>query len=161
MNHNARKTETVCEDRPNCRGSASENGTAPLGPRGMALAAVFFAALVLGGCHSKAQLPSELYPVHGRVQLKNGEPAPGGLVSFQSQDNPLVTATGAIAADGTFTLSSFIDSVRRPGAVAGPHRVQITPPFSDHGMPYGSTVLPDFLVVKPGDNEFTLTVNEK
>jgi len=122
----------------------------------LVIVAIF--AVGISGCGQKKKLHS-LYPVHGRVQFKDGKPATAGLVRFQSQADTMVSASGAIAADGTFTIISFTDSDRRPGAVPGPHRVIIMPPALDESS-FSATTLPDLLTVKPGDNEFTLTVDE-
>jgi len=123
----------------------------------LAIAAIL--AIVASGCGHKKNLPS-LHPVHGRVQFKSGKPVTSGLVCFQSQADTTVSASGAIAADGTFTITSFRDKDRRAGAVPGPHRVIIMPPPSHEETAFPTTTLPNLLTVNPGDNEFTLTVDE-
>lgn len=126
------------------------------------IAAILAAIAVgMGGCREqKKQLPSTLHPVHGKVQFKSGKPVTNGIVCFQSREDTLISATGAISAEGTFTLSSFTDGDRKPGALPGRHRVIITPPNQGPGVSgFLATTLPEPLIVKPGDNEFTLTVD--
>lgn len=124
----------------------------------LCLAFIVSSVLLPGCAPAKKKLPT-LYPVHGRVQFKDGRPVTAGLVLFQSESNTRVTSTGAIKPDGTFMLSSFIDSERLPGAPAGPHRVQIAPPMASGDPSYPTTMLEKTLDVKPGDNEFTLVVS--
>jgi hypothetical protein len=109
--------------------------------------------LAASGCQKAATLP-EIYPVRGKVVFEGGQPLPGGIVTFQSQNEPAVSTSGVIGPDGTFLLHSFKAGIRAPGAVAGPHRVVVN--FSSSSV--SQFEYPEPLVVKPGDNEFTLTI---
>jgi hypothetical protein len=66
-----------------------------------------------------------MYPVRGKVLFKDGTPLKGGLVVFESVDNPRVMARGDIGSDGTFSLGT-----KNPGdgALPGKHRVMVSPP---------------------------------
>jgi hypothetical protein len=123
------------------------------------LAIVASVLCMVCGCHKPAPLP-ETYPVHGRVVFANGKPAPGGAVTFQQMTDTSVASSGTIGPDGTFTITSFRDNQRQPGAVAGRHRVMVTPPIEpQRGMLFPVKIFSEPYVVKPGDNEFTLTIN--
>ena len=71
----------------------------------------------------------KLYPVAGSV-LFEGKPAAGFMVEFSSQaaDTRGLSASGQVAADGSFTLTTRLRGVGRSGAVAGPHLVVVIPP---------------------------------
>jgi hypothetical protein len=125
----------------------------------------------------------QTYPVRGRVVFSGGQPVRGGTVWFRPLNDPRVTTSGKIHPDGTFTLHSSRAGGHGPGAIAGPHRVTVVadvgtsrtirtpnsgqPPAGESGpapsptmtVPETRTVtLPDTYTVKPGDNDFTLTV---
>ena len=128
----------------------------------MVLAAL--ALFAAAGCGKKAELPPT-HPVHGRVMFRGGDPVTAGIVCFQSQGDSAVSATGTIGPDGSFTLSSFIAGARAPGAVAGLHRVIVTPPRnaaqSAGGGQMGtfrSATLPEPVSVQEGDNNLTLVI---
>lgn len=71
----------------------------------------------------------KLYPVTGSVVFE-GKPAAGFMVEFSSQaaETKGLSASGQVAADGSFTLATRIRGTGRPGAVAGPHLVVVIPP---------------------------------
>jgi hypothetical protein len=105
------------------------------------------------GCTKPATLPT-LNRVHGKVVFEGGRPLSGGSVRFQPLNEPAVTTSGTIGPDGTFVLESYKAGIRSAGATAGPHRVIVD---------FGSASTPGYefptpFEVKPGDNEFTLTV---
>ena len=108
------------------------------------------------GCSTKATLP-EVYPVRGKVVFEGGQPVAGGSVTFQPQDDSAVSTSGVIGPDGTFSLFSFKAGVRAAGATAGPHRVIVY--FAIATVP--AFEFPDPFVVKPGENDFTLTIPKK
>jgi hypothetical protein len=108
--------------------------------------------LAAAGCSREKPTLPETYPVHGKVVFQDGQSAAGGSVTFESETDATVSTVGTIDADGTFTLRSFKVGVRAPGAIAGPHRVTIV----DKAATIRS--VPGVYVVKPGDNDFTLTI---
>ena len=55
----------------------------------------------------------------------------GGVIFFRSTENPTVTATSVIRADGSFELSTVTGADRLAGAIAGPHRVTVQAPLGD------------------------------
>ncbi len=63
------------------------------------------------------------YPVTGKVVFPNGRPLEGGTIVFESVDHP-VAARSVIDMDGSFRLGTY---EKGDGAVAGLHRVGITP----------------------------------
>jgi len=81
-------------------------------------------------------------PVDGRVKFKDGSEVSvlsGYEVDFQP-DSGKTSATGHIAADGTFKLTTFGTD---DGAIPGQHRVAITPPpSSDPDKPPQKSKLP-------------------
>lgn len=75
----------------------------------------------LTGCGRGGGLPT--YKTTGSVSFSDGKPLAGGTIVFESVDHP-VTARSVIGLDGTFTLSTYDQG---DGAVAGKHRVAISP----------------------------------
>ena len=124
------------------------------------------------GCGSG---PATTYPVSGEVVFDDGTPfTTGGVVMFESialEDQPVRTAAGTLAADGTFRVSTFKEG---DGAVAGKHRVLVRPKrealdiddFRDR-QTSKPVIDPRFesyetsglmFTVEPGNNEFTVVV---
>jgi hypothetical protein len=121
---------------------------------------IFGLSIVLG-CGSKMKLPAT-YPVRGKVVFRQGGVLPGGAIFFQSQANLSVSAGSPIAEDGTFELKSFIVGREASGAIAGLHRVVITPPFLLNGAPYRIPPIPDrTLMVSEGENNYKITIERK
>lgn len=124
-----------------------------------ALAALF----LVTGCTGGKAVP-KTYPVSGKVVHADGTPLRGGLIQFKPQGNAAVTTSGPIAADGSFTLSSFIDEQKVAGATEGPHTVTILPPQGqDQGAARGRSVQPvelreTFTVRADGENKFTIAL---
>lgn len=106
---------------------------------------------LLAGCGKKPTLPT-LHPVHGKVVTKDGKPANGGVVQFQSLTDSTVSASGVIGPDGTFSIASFKGGIRSQGAVEGDCRVMII--LADQSF----CTLKKPCTVKPGDNEVKLVV---
>lgn len=80
---------------------------------------------LVAGCGSDGRL--ETYPVAGKVEWSSGDPFVGGgdsFIVFESISHG-VTATGVIESDGTFEVGTYEP---RDGAVAGKHRVSVSPP---------------------------------
>lgn len=89
------------------------------------------ALLVLAGCVKEA--PPKTYTVNGKVVLKNGNPYPGGSITFMSVANPDMRGYGKINKDGTFRLDSIAmfkngTSQQVPGTIDGEFKVNIFPP---------------------------------
>jgi hypothetical protein len=84
------------------------------------IAVVACGGLLSTGCSSK-QIGPELIPVHGIVTL-NGKPlTTGGTVSFRNRSG-LVEPSGAIGADGRYTL---LLSPKQEGAPPGKYKVVV------------------------------------
>lgn len=133
---------------------------------------VLLAMAGFAGCGSD---PAATYPVSGKVVFDDGKPfTAGGVVMFESitvGDPPMYTAAGAIAADGTFRISTFQEG---DGAVAGEHRALVrakrdADDFGKLGVPQPSiaVIAPRFenydtsglvYTVEPSSNEFTVVV---
>jgi hypothetical protein len=66
------------------------------------------------------------YPVQGRLEYTDGTPVPGrASVAFHAEvDGKEYRAGGRVLPDGTFRLTTF---GKEDGAVAGQHRVTISP----------------------------------
>lgn len=75
-------------------------------------------AIATAGCGGENELPTA--PIQGKV-LYHGEPLKFGSVVFQPEAGP--PATGTIAPDGSFELSTYGNG---DGAVIGKHRVSIS-----------------------------------
>ncbi len=121
--------------------------------------------ICLTGCGHRPKPLPPTYPVHGKVNFKDGRPATGGLVQFQSQAEPSVTTTATIGCDGTYRLVTMRDGQRVEGAVTGLNRVTILVTSGNGGdrngllIPGGvPTIYPTPLNVEPHDNEFNLTL---
>ena len=79
------------------------------------------ALLVAASSGCSEQPPT--YLVHGMVIYPDGKPLTKGTIEFEALDQKKpITASGEIAADGTFQLGTF---ELNDGAIAGPHRVAI------------------------------------
>lgn len=87
-----------------------------------------FLLLMLGGCGEGGRA----YPVEGRIEYANGQPAgkelEGYLVTFEPIDPPKVSASGRVKDNGTFELGT---DKEKDGAVPGKHLVAISPPDSE------------------------------
>ncbi len=148
---------------------------------GMAMAVVGGLHLLSAvGCSKRPTLPPT-YPVQGKVVFQNGQAVSSGDVWFQPSEDSRVTTSGKIQSDGTFTLQSSMAGSHSSGAIAGPHRVVVVTVLKDrparvvaaphspppkNGAPAATVTvpnthtvtLPETYTVKPGDNQFTLTI---
>jgi hypothetical protein len=98
-------------------------------PAAVGLGAAVLTALGCGGSDGPAT-----YPVRGKVVYKGaGDVAKlaGGQVHFESAAGPRVTASGEIAADGTFAVWCHLDGKDREGVPAGEYKVCVRPPKDD------------------------------
>ena len=86
------------------------------------LAIVLPLLVALAGCGGSGLYSGVLYPTTGQVLLADGSPLTGGSVRFIPKGNGL-PATGKIAADGTFSLTTKT----REGAAPGEYKVRIEP----------------------------------
>ena len=96
--------------------------------RWMVLATLPLLLLLLAGCAKKTHL------VKGQVVFDDGTPAKelaGYYIMFES-DDPKASATGVIAADGSFTVGTFQEG---DGALVGRQRVAISPPPAEVHKP--------------------------
>lgn len=71
----------------------------------------------LAGCGPAGK---RLIPVTGSVTV-NGKPAAGASILFHSDDPNAPTATGSVAADGTFSIVSGLDA----GIAVGKYKVTV------------------------------------
>ncbi len=86
--------------------------------------------LALAGCGPRAPAGPQTVPVNGRVEVTKGSTIKDLAnrsfgVEFQSVEKPEIKAFGAILEDGSFTLTTQVDSTGKPGAVPGAHRVRL------------------------------------
>jgi hypothetical protein len=124
------------------------------------------AVLLLGFCGCG----TAKYPVTGKIVFKDGTPLPGGLIVFSPVDPANHTgARGYIDADGTFTMSTDSEG---DGSLAGRYKALIRGPTQGHGEddPLSKVPMIDIKYysfeksglefdVKPGPNDFTITVD--
>ncbi len=140
--------------------------------RGVLLAVVAVlsvAVLSTVGCSRGDRL--ETYPIDGKIVFSNGNPFAGGsqsFIVFQSKEHG-VTATGVVELDGSFKVGTYDPE---DGAVAGRHRVSISPPVPE-GNPERSKAVSTFnskyqsiaksgieVTVDPnGENQVTITLD--
>jgi hypothetical protein len=128
------------------------------------LAVIGVVVVALSGCGNPK------YPVTGKVLFKDGTPLPpGGMIFFSPADPANHTAARAyLEEDGSFTLSTDSEG---DGSLVGKFRVSIKPPPQGRGEddPKSNTHIIDpkyysgdksgiELEVKPGKNEFSITV---
>ena len=91
----------------------------------MLMVAVVCSLASTPGCDHGDRLKT--YPVTGTITFPDGQRFPGGresFIVFESTEHG-INATGVIDADGTFRLGTYEPN---DGAIAGGHRVSITPP---------------------------------
>lgn len=84
---------------------------------------------VVTGCSGGG--PVATYTVTGSVKLPDGTPLAGGRMLLRPDENSKYSARGEIAEDGTFTLTTFKVG---DGAIAGNHRVMISPPIARESL---------------------------
>jgi len=130
--------------------------------RTIPLALLFLGSLFgCGGCGcgggEKGPPPPPTFSVTGEVRYEDGQPAGKILVQFVSQRDPSLNMSSVTADDGTFTLTTSHGNQALSGAIEGPCRVLLTPPFPTTGIPQ-TTQLPDVYQVKAEANRFVLKI---
>jgi hypothetical protein len=119
--------------------------------------------LACAGCDSRPPT----YPVSGKVTWKGGQPATelnGGFVTLDSIEL-MVSAMGAIGADGTFKVNSYEDKVGVPAgeykvAVSRPPELEETTVWVPLPRRYESIGSSDLtLTVEPRENQVTLELD--
>lgn len=106
------------------------------------------------------------YPVSGKVvAARGGKPISGGMITFQLDKDPTLTATGEIQKDGSFTLTTYYVSsnygASKPGAPTGEYSVTVEPAYGDE-LPnsiVGNSVSKKF-TVKEGENSFVIELEK-
>ena len=79
----------------------------------------------VSGCRQSDTPPIvKVYPVAGKVLLANGNPLSGGQVYFIPANDGLISASGPIGSDGTFSLTTGESG---EGAPPGDYKVRIEP----------------------------------
>ena len=89
------------------------------------------------------------HPVKGRV-LAKGQPLTKGTITFFPLGDPNFAASGEIQPDGTFELTSMMLGRIERGVPEGKYRVTVEPPLDSPSE--------NFFTVKPGENDFTVSV---
>ena len=108
------------------------------------------------GCHRKRTVQApKTFPVHGKVVSSTGNIPAGYRIKFTSPD-PECSASGMLAADGSFSLTTRYMSVACEGAAKGEYQVSLIPPLnlSNQGVP--AAILPGPVRVGPKENELTI-----
>jgi hypothetical protein len=116
--------------------------------RSLALTAVW---LTVAGCGG-----TKMFPVEGKVLLPDGTPFVGATVEFESQADATkgLNARAEVGPDGVYHLKTG----DRDGAVEGPHRILVAPPYIS--FPEGETpkllMHPRFSKYETSGLEFTV-----
>ena len=79
------------------------------------------------GCGDSPGRVGPTYEVTGQVLLKDGKPLKAGRVTFLAADDLSPPASGAIGADGRFTLTTKVEG---DGAVPGQYKIRVEPATS-------------------------------
>jgi hypothetical protein len=111
--------------------------------------AILLALLALGCGGKKSELP-KTYQVTGTV---SGDSVAGGAVQLTPlAENASFSVSGDINADGTFSLSTIMDSQRKSGVPEGEYRVTIIKPIPKDQRTAPPVVLPEPFRVEAKDN---------
>jgi hypothetical protein len=108
--------------------------------------------VVVAGCAPKFNTtpPPKVYPVNGKVLLASGMPVSAGLITFHPKTRLGAEASGEIAPDGSFQLTTI---VKNDGALPGSYTVSVDPYFKG-GRPSkvpASRVPPKFCAPETSD----------
>lgn len=79
-------------------------------------------AVGLVGCFDSGPAPT--FQVSGTVKFSDGQPLAGGQILLRPDNDSKYSARGEIDTEGAFQVSTF---KKGDGAIAGTHRVMITP----------------------------------
>jgi hypothetical protein len=118
------------------------------------------------GCGKSGRLAT--YKTTGRVAYEGGAPLKGGSIMFEAIDHP-VMARAMIGDDGSFELGTYAVG---DGAVAGKHRVAISPAIPLEVDPDAGSIPPtidsrylhmdssglEYTVTEQGPNHFEIIV---
>lgn len=118
---------------------------------------LLFLVVIGAGC-ATGPTPPQTFPATGVVKFTNGQPFPGGIISFTSTDDPRLGMDAAIADDGTFTLGMVFDNRRIEGAQPGTYDVLVSSRFvAGKGVLMYS--LPAGAVIKSEASSLVITVD--
>jgi hypothetical protein len=121
-------------------------------------ATVIAGILLTAGCAKDYDPPPPLtFAVSGQVRDAAGAPLARALVQFVSRRQPSLNMSTVTEADGTFTITTICGNHLLNGAIEGPCRVLITPPFTVPPGPQTVT-LPTLCEVHARKNHFLLKV---
>jgi hypothetical protein len=123
----------------------------------MTLLLLLLFALLAMGCNSKNAALPVTHPVEGKV-VQAGSPINGGLIQFRSKTDPNLSASGTIAEDGSFKLSTIVDGTKIPGAPEGSYEVMVVPAMGADQAARPVT-LPKPYQVEAKDNRFDLSLD--
>ena len=127
-----------------------------ISPQLAAKRSAFLAVLFLLGC---AEPPTSLetHAVTGTVSFRDGQPVQSGTIDFRSQRDQRLSMNAEILEDGSFELVTLHENRNLPGAVEGPCSAMVTVMLPGNPIP-AIVDLPETFDVKPGDNEFHITL---
>ena len=117
----------------------------------------FLVAVLATGCDSKNTALPVTHPVTGKV-VQDGRPMTGGLVQFRSKSDPNLSASGDIAPDGSFKLSTIVEGTKLPGAPEGSYEVMVVPAMGANQAARPVT-LPQPYKVEAKENRFDLSLD--
>ena len=116
-----------------------------------------------GGCRRPPELP-RTFAVKGKVVYKDGTPLAGGMVDFRPTGQAVVSVSGQVGPDGTFTLTTRTDQGATAGAPEGEYSVTVMPRLDgDQTRTHGfrPAAVKRKVTVKPDDsNEFTIRLDQ-
>jgi len=102
------------------------------------MALAFCPLLVTGALSGCASSGVKVYPVKGKVEIKDGDVAilTGSNVELMQESDPLLRPSGKIEADGGFSLQTLHEGKILPGAPEGKYKARIIlGDESDAGVP--------------------------
>lgn len=113
------------------------------------------------GCGSGAP---KTYPVEGKIVFKDNQGnvrlLRGGMVRFQSVDDPEITGVGEIEDDGSFSIGMIYKEKALSGIPEGKYKVRIEPPVDDdEGKPLEGLIDPKFGDFNQSNLTFTVPVS--
>jgi len=89
-------------------------------------------ALLLAGCGESGP---QVFPVTGKVTLRNGTPLRGGMILLESSGKPSLNGIGIVGDDGSYAIrTKTTPLLEEEGAVAGRHLVSFCPAIRNGGL---------------------------